>query len=58
MKVIIECPICNGGKLNIDTKEGCKVVTTGKLKDLPCKVFCKNCNRFIKYALVEKDKNN
>jgi hypothetical protein len=55
MQVRIDCPLCNGGKLFIEVKSGYKVVTTGKMKDLPCKVFCKNCNRFIKYAFVKKE---
>jgi hypothetical protein len=53
---IIDCPLCNGGKLKIDISSGFKIVTTGALSQLPCIAFCKNCNRKVKYK-VEKDDN-
>ena len=51
---IIDCPLCNGGKLKIDISNGYKIVTTGALSELPCIAVCKNCNRKVKYK-VEKD---
>ncbi len=50
---VIECPRCNGGKLYINVSKGYKIVTTGALSELPCIVYCKTCNRKIKYK-VEK----
>lgn len=55
MQITIDCPLCNGGKISVETKLDYKPITTGKMKDLPCRAFCKNCNRFIKYALVKKE---
>ena len=50
-----DCPLCNGGKLDIDISNGYKVVFSGKMSELPCRVFCKNCNRFVKYIVVKDD---
>lgn len=58
MEQIIDCPLCNGGKLNIEVPNGHKVIMSGAMRDLPCKVFCKTCNRFVKYAIKEKDKES
>ena len=51
------CPICEHNTLQIDIKNGYKIVFEGKMSDLPCKIYCKNCRRFIKYK-VEKEENN
>lgn len=51
MKKIIDCPLCNGGKLKIDISNGYKIVTSGAMRDLPCRIFCKTCNRTVKYAV-------
>lgn len=55
MEKIINCPLCNGGKLKINVPNGCEVITSGHLKDLPCIVYCKNCNRRVKYTLAKKE---
>ena len=57
MEKIIECPLCNGGKLTFEIEEGYRIVTSGAMRDLPCRIFCKNCNRLVKYA-IKKEKNN
>ena len=55
MEKIINCPLCNGGKLAINVAKGFEIVTSGHLKDLPCIVYCKTCNRRVKYTLVKKE---
>jgi hypothetical protein len=55
MVKIIDCPLCNGGKLKIDISHGYKVVTNGALSQLPCIVICKTCNRKVKYNVVKAD---
>lgn len=55
MVKIIDCPLCNGGKLKIDISNGYKVVTNGALSELPCIVVCKTCNRKVKYKVVKQD---
>lgn len=54
MKKTIDCPLCNGGKLHIEISSGYRVVTTGKISELPCVAFCKNCNRKVKYKVVKE----
>lgn len=56
MVKIIDCPLCNGGKLRIDIPQGYKVVTNGALKELPCVAICKTCNRKIKYKAQKEEK--
>lgn len=51
-----DCPICEKGKLKIDISNCYKVVFSGKMSELPCRTYCKNCNRNIKYK-VEKEDN-
>lgn len=55
MTKVIDCPLCNGGKLKIEISNGYKVVTTGAMSELPCIAFCKNCNRKVKYKVVKDD---
>ena len=55
MEKVINCPLCNGGKLKINVSSGFDIVTSGHLKDLPCIVYCKTCNRRVKYTLVKKE---
>ena len=50
-----DCPICSEGKLKIDISNGYDAVFSGKMKELPCRIYCKKCNRFIKYKVVKKD---
>ena len=59
MVKIIDCPLCNGGKLKIDIfSNSYKIVTSGALSELPCVVVCKTCNRRVKYNIVkDNDKN-
>lgn len=52
----IDCPLCNGGKLTVNVDNGYKVITSGKLSDLPCIVYCKTCNRKIKYKVIKEEK--
>lgn len=54
----IDCPICFRGKLQINVANGYKVVTSGHLKDLPCIAYCKNCNRKIKYSVVNEKQDD
>jgi hypothetical protein len=56
MKQVVDCPLCNGGKLNIDVPKGYKIITSGRLKDLLCVVNCKNCNRKVKYNIIKENK--
>ena len=58
MVKIIECPLCNGGKLKIDITNGFKVVTNGALSELPMIAVCKTCNRRVKYTVVKDDCDN
>lgn len=55
MVQIIDCPLCNGGKLKIDISHGYKVVTNGAMSELPCIAVCKTCNRKVKYKVVKED---
>ncbi len=55
MVKIIDCPCCNGGKLKIDIANGYQIITDGKLRKLPCKTFCKTCNRDVKYIVVREE---
>lgn len=54
MTKVIDCPLCNGGKLKIEISNGYKIVTTGALSELPCICRCKNCNRNVKYKVVKE----
>ena len=54
MVKIIDCPLCNGGKLNIDIANGYKIITSGYVSKLPLKKRCKVCNRNVKYAVVRE----
>lgn len=54
MVKMIDCPLCNGGKLKIEIANGYKVVTNGALSQLPCIVVCKTCNRRVKYSVVKE----
>jgi hypothetical protein len=58
MVVNIDCPICEKGKLQVNIKNGYKVVCEGKMSELPCKIYCKNCRRFIKYKVVKESESN
>ena len=51
----IDCPRCNGGKLQISVANGYKIVTSGALSELPCIVYCKTCNRRIKYKVIKEE---
>jgi hypothetical protein len=55
MVKVIDCPLCNGGKLKIDISSGFKVVTSGAMSELPCIAFCKTCNRKVKYKVVKEN---
>jgi hypothetical protein len=55
MLQIVDCPLCNGGKLKIDISNGYKVITNGAMSELPCISVCKTCNRKVKYKVVKKD---
>ena len=50
----VDCPICEKGKLQLNITNGYKVVFEGKMSELPCKIYCKNCRRFIKYKVVKE----
>ena len=56
MVKVIDCPLCNGGKLRIDISNGFEIVTTGRISELPCVCRCKNCNRNVKYKIVKREK--
>lgn len=53
MVKIIDCPLCNGGKLKIDISNGYRIVTNGALSELPMIAVCKTCNRRVKYTVVK-----
>ena len=55
MVKVIDCPICEKGKLQIDISNGYDVVFNGKMSELPCRIYCKNCRRYIKYKVVKKE---
>ena len=55
MVKIVDCPLCNGGKLNISVAEGYEIITDGYISKLPLKKKCKNCNRNVKYLVVRKE---
>lgn len=57
MVKVIECPLCNGGKLKVDISRGYKIVTNGAMSELPCIVHCKNCNRNVKYKVVKEEQD-
>lgn len=50
-----KCPICERGELKIDITSGYKVVFNGRMSELPCRIYCKNCKRYIKYKVVKKE---
>lgn len=52
MQKIIDCPLCNGGKLRIDIASGYAIITDGRPSRLPLKKRCKTCNRNVKYTVV------
>lgn len=54
MVKIIDCPLCNGGKLKIDIANGYKVITDGFVSKLPLKKRCPICNRNVKYIVVRE----
>lgn len=56
MVKIINCPLCNGGKLQIDVPQGQRAIFSGALKDMKNICVCKNCNRNVKYKLVKSDR--
>lgn len=56
MVKLIDCPLCNGGKLKIDIANGYKIITDGYVSKLPLKKLCKVCNRNVKYIVV-RDKD-
>lgn len=53
MVKVIDCPLCNGGKLKIEIAIGDKIVTNGALSKLPCIAVCKTCNRRVKYDIIK-----
>jgi hypothetical protein len=55
MVKVIDCPLCNGGKLNINVANGYKIITDGYVSKLPLKKYCKNCNRNVKYLVVHEN---
>ncbi len=55
MVKIVDCPLCNGGKLNISVANGYKIITDGYVSKLPLKKKCKICNRNVKYLVVKDE---
>ena len=55
MQKIIDCPLCNGGKLNIDIANGYRIITDARPSKLPLKKRCKVCNRNVKYTVVRDE---
>lgn len=55
MQKIIDCPLCNGGQLHIDTASGYSIITDGRPSKLPLKKRCPVCNRNVKYAVVRDE---
>ena len=54
MVKIVDCPLCNGGKLKIDIANGYRVIMDGRPSKLPLKKLCKTCNRNVKYIVVRE----
>ena len=50
-----DCPICEKGKLVFNITNGYRIVFDGKMSELPCKIYCKNCRRTIKYKVVKEN---
>lgn len=57
MVKVIDCPLCNGGKLKIEISNGYRIVTNGALSKLPCIAVCKTCNRRVKYGVAKIESN-
>lgn len=55
MQMLIDCPLCNGGKLKIDMANGYRIITDGILSKMPCKKHCQTCNRDVKYIVVRDE---
>lgn len=58
MQKVINCPICENGKLEIEIKGEEKIITSGRFGSLPYKAYCKSCHRFIKYNVVKEETDN
>ena len=52
---IIDCPLCNGGKLRLDISSDFEVITDGYMHKLPLRKRCNNCNRDVKYIVAHKN---
>ena len=55
MVKIIDCPLCNGGKLKIDIANGYKIIVDGYLSKLPLKKHFKCFGKDIKYLVVNEE---
>lgn len=55
MQKLIDCPLCNGGQLRIDTANGYRIIIDGRLSKLPLKKRCPVCTRNVKYAVVRDE---
>lgn len=55
MQKEFDCPLCNGGKIKINTSNGYRVITNGYMNKLPCVTVCNVCNRRVKYLLVKEE---
>lgn len=55
MQTVIDCPLCNGGQLQLDIAKGYKIITDGRPSKLPLKKKCKLCNRIVKYTVVREE---
>ena len=55
MVKIVDCPLCNGGKLKIDIANGYQIIFDGRPSKLPLKKHCKVCNRNVKYIVVKQE---
>jgi hypothetical protein len=54
MVKIIDCPLCNGGKLKINIANEYEIITDGYMHKLPLKKRCITCNRDVKYIVAHK----
>ena len=56
MERIVDCPICDYGKLHIELAKDEKVIMNGRFGKYPYKAYCKKCHRFIKYNIEKEEK--
>lgn len=54
MVKVVNCPICEKGKLNIFIFKDYEICFSGKISEMFNRVYCTNCKRQIKYKVIKK----